>query len=167
MSACLRGSEGDDRQERRGREGEGEDPGRPTGKEGVPPDEQAHILARKQLEDGRTVSNYNNIVHEEKPVQLCGGAQILMGAATIMPEVRVEAGGAQILKSKLIICQALPISSQGESSDAVEKVKAKIRPKEGVSPDEQRSNLAGKQLDDGRTVSNYTNIVHEEKTAQL
>ena len=106
-------------------------------KKGVPPDEQRSNLAGKQLDDGRTVSNYTNIVHEEKTAQLCGGAQICMGAATIMPEV--EAGGAQILKGKLI-------TPEVEARHTTENGKAKIQ--DSVPPDEQRSNLAGKQLDE-------------------
>ena len=112
-------------------------------KKGISPDQQLLTFFGKQLEDCRTLSDYN--IQMESILHL-----------RLRDVIPIFVKGLR----------GTTMTLEVEPSDTIECVKAKIQELDGIPPEMQRLVFgSGKPLEDGHTISDY--IIQEETTIHL
>jgi ubiquitin C len=118
-------------------------------KEGLPIDQQMLVFMRKQLEDHRTLADYE--IKSESTIHL------------LVFEVTDSNGGSMVISVKTPTGKIITLNVK--PSETVYDIKSKIEDQEGIPIYQQKLLFTGKQLEDHCTLADYK--IERESTLHL
>lgn len=111
-------------------------------KKGISPLQQRLLFAGKELEDDKTLSDYN--VEEKSVLHLASRL-----SRDLLPQTCPDP------RHYISVTGKVSCNFEVEYSDTIQKIKDKIEDKEGIPSDQQLLTFEGKLLEDGETLAHY------------